>query len=194
MGIRLRTARKLLDKDPHAVGLELEEIAEQAQGNIQDIRRLIHDLRPAALDELGLGAALREYAARWQKEYGIEVSLTLPPVEEERLPVAVETALFRIVQEALANAARHARAKGVQIRLSREGTQVNLHVSDDGQGFDPSAPRAATHVGLWSMRERAIQFGGEARIESAPGQGTRITITLPASGRSPVQVEAREHN
>ncbi len=180
MGIRLRTARKLLDKDPRAVGEELEEIAEQAQGNIQDIRRLIHDLRPAALDELGLSAALQEYASRFQREQGLEVSLSLP-AEEERLPSAMETALFRIVQEALANAARHARARRVEVRLGREGTQILLQVSDDGQGFDPAAPRASTHVGLWSMQERAIQLGGEARIQSAPGRGTRITISLPAA-------------
>jgi signal transduction histidine kinase len=106
----------------------------------------------------------------------------------------VETALFRIVQEALANAAKHGHARHVQIRLSREGMQILLQVSDDGQGFDPAAPRAATHVGLWSMQERAIQLRGEARIESAPGQGTRITITLPAAGRSPAEGEAREQS
>ncbi len=95
--IRLLTASKLLEKDGHPAAVEIKEVADLTQASIRDIRRLIHDLRPAALDELGLIPALREYAARYQEEQGLEVILALP-WGDERLPAPLETALFRIIQ------------------------------------------------------------------------------------------------
>jgi signal transduction histidine kinase len=202
LNIRLRTARKLLERDHHPVAEEIEELAELAQANIQDIRRLIHDLRPAALDELGLVPALREYVARYQEEQGLEVALALPalpvpsvaegsPVEgpegDKRLPAPLETALFRIVQEALANVAKHAQARRVEVTMTRDREGVTLRVADDGRGFDPQAPRPGTHLGLWSMRERVEQLGGQFEVESAPGQGTKLTITIPAKSREGVE-------
>jgi signal transduction histidine kinase len=194
LNIRLRTARKLLERDHHPVAEEIEELAELAQANIQDIRRLIQDLRPVALDELGLVPALREYVARYQEEHGVEVALSLPalsPVEgaegdpstssghRERLPAPVETALFRIVQEALNNCAKHARARWVEVAMTRDGGKVTLRVADDGQGFDPEAPRPGTHLGLWSMGERVEQLGGRFEVESAPGAGTTVRAIIP---------------
>jgi signal transduction histidine kinase len=188
LNIRLRTARKLLERD-QLTAEEVEELADLAQVNIQDIRRLIHDLRPAALDELGLGPALWEYVARYQEEHGLEVALSLPalsPVEGpeggERLPAPVETALFRIAQEALANVARHAQARQVEVIMTRERGGVTLYIADDGQGFDPEASRSGTHLGLWSMRERVEQLGGRFEVESAPGRGTKLTIIIPGAG------------
>ena len=181
LNLRLRTARKLLERDHHPVAEEIKELAELAQANIQDIRRLIHDLRPAALDELGLVPALREYVARHQEEHGLEVALALPE-GGERLPAPLETALFRIVQEALANVAKHARARRVEVAMTRERRGVTLRVADDGRGFDPQAPRPGTHLGLWSMRERVEQLGGQFEIESAPERGTKLTITIPGAG------------
>jgi signal transduction histidine kinase len=180
LNMRLRTARKLLERDRHPVAGEIEELAGLAQASIQDIRRLIHDLRPVALDELGLVPALRGYVARYREEQGLEVTLALPE-DDERLPALLETALFRIVQEALANVARHARARRVEIGVTcgREG--VTLRVADDGRGFDPQIPRPATHLGLWSMRERVEHLGGRFEIESAPGRGTELTITIPSA-------------
>jgi two-component system sensor histidine kinase DegS len=182
LNIRLRTARKLLDRDPDLAAQELEELAELTQASIQDIRRLIYDLRPAALDELGLGPALREYARRYQEEQGLEVALALPE-GDERLPAPLETALFRIAQEALNNVARHARARRVEIGLTRDPEGVTLRVIDDGRGFDPTptgpAPGPGTHLGLWSMRERVEQLGGRFEVESAPGEGTTIRAIVP---------------
>jgi signal transduction histidine kinase len=177
LNIRLHTARKLLERD-QLTAEEVEELAELAQVNIQDIRRLIHDLRPAALDELGLMPALREYVARYQEEQGLEVALTLPE-GGERLPAPVETALFRIAQEALNNVARHAQARRVEVTMARDRGGVTLHIADDGQGFDPQAPRLGTHLGLWSMRERVEQLGGRFEIESAPGAGTTARVIIP---------------
>jgi nitrate/nitrite-specific signal transduction histidine kinase len=172
----------------------IEELAEQTQANIQDIRRLIYDLRPAALDELGLVPALREYVTRYQEEQGLEVALALPalpvpsvaegsPVEGpeggERLPAPLETALFRVVQEALANVAKHAQARRVEVAMTCDQRGVTLHIADDGRGFDPKAPRPGTHLGLWSMRERVEQLGGRFEIECAPGAGTRVRAIIP---------------
>jgi hypothetical protein len=153
---------------------------------LQDIRRLIHDLRPAALDELGLVPALREYVARYQGEQGLEVALALPalsPVEgpegDKRLSAPLETALFRVIQEALANVARHAQARRVEVAMTRDRRGVTLRVADDGRGFDPGAPRPGTHLGLWSMREWVEQLGGQFEVESAPGAGTTVRAVIP---------------
>jgi signal transduction histidine kinase len=192
LNIRLRTARKLLERDHHPVAEEIEELAELAQANIQDIRCLIHDLRPAALDELGLVPALREYVARYQEEQGLEVALALPalspaegPEGDKRLPAPLETALFRIVQEALANVAKHAQAQRVEVTMTRDREGVTLRVADDGRGFDPQAPRPGTHLGLWSMRERVEQLGGQFEIESAPGRGTKLMMTISHQANVP---------
>jgi signal transduction histidine kinase len=178
LNIRLRTARKLLERDQHPAAEEIEVLAELTQASIQDIRRLIHDLRPAALDELGLVPALREYAARYQEEQGLEVALALPE-SDERLPAALETTLFRVVQEALANVARHARARRVEVTMACGQREVTLCIADDGRGFDPQATRPGTHLGLWSMRERVEQLGGRFEIESAPGAGTTVRAIIP---------------
>jgi signal transduction histidine kinase len=178
LNMRLGTARKLLERDHHPAAEELEELAELTQASIQDIRRLIYDLRPAALDALGLAPALREYVERFQEERGLEVSLALPE-GDERLPAPLETALFRIAQEALANGATHSRASRVEISLMRDRRGVTLCVADDGQGFDPRTPQSGTQVGLWSMRERVEQLGGRFEVASAPGHGATIRAAVP---------------
>jgi signal transduction histidine kinase len=146
LNLRLRTARKRLTRDGHPVAEEIEELADLVQASIQDIRRLIYDLRPTALDELGLMPALREYVTRYQVEQGLEVTLALPE-GDERLPAPLETALFRVVQEALANVAKHAQARRVEIGLTGDREGVTLRIADDGRGFDPKAPRSDTHLG-----------------------------------------------
>jgi signal transduction histidine kinase len=178
LNLRLRTARKRLERDGHPVADEIEELADLVQASIQDIRRLIYDLRPTALDELGLMPALREYMARYQEEQSLEVALSLPE-GDGRLPAPLETALFRVVQEALANVAKHARARRVEIGLTSDGEGVTLRIADDGRGFDPKAPRSNTHLGLWSIRERVEQLGGQFEVESSPGRGTTLRIVIP---------------
>jgi signal transduction histidine kinase len=178
LNIRLRTARKLLERDPDLAAEELEDLADLTQSSIQDIRRLIYALRPTALDELGLASALREYATRYQEEQGLQVDLDLPD-GDARLAAPLETALFRITQAALDNVAKHAQARQVWVTLSCDQTEATLQIVDDGRGFDPAGPLQGTHLGLWSMRERAVQLGGRFEIESAPGQGTALRMTIP---------------
>ena len=122
--------------------------------------------------------ALREYVARYQEEHGLEVALVLPE-GDERLPAPLETALFRVVQEALANVAKHAQARRVEVVMTRDRREVTLRITDDGRGFDPETPRPGTHLGLWSMRERVEQLGGRFEVESAPGRGTKLMVTIP---------------
>jgi signal transduction histidine kinase len=176
--MRLRAARNRLERDGHSAAEELEELAQLTDASISDISRLIHDLRPAALDMLGLGPALREYIARYQVEQRMNVALVLPN-GDERLPAPLETVLFRIIQEALTNVAKHAQARRVAVTLACEQDVVTLCVSDDGRGFDPQAPRSGTHLGLWSIGVRVEQLGGRFEIESAPGRGTGLAITIP---------------
>jgi signal transduction histidine kinase len=186
LNLRLRTAGKLVQPNP-AAAQELKELADLTQANIQDIRRLIYDLRPAVLDELGLVAALKEYVERYQQEQGLSVKLSLPQ-GKERLPAPLETTLFRVIQEALTNAARHAKAKHVEVALDWDNAQVSLRIADDGQGFDlrEAAARAkgGQHLGLWSIRERIEQLGGRLRIDSQPGTGTTIQATVPRAERT----------
>ena len=177
LNIRLRTVRKLLERDCHPAAGEVEELAGQAQASIQDIRRLIHDLRPVALDELGLLPALREHLARCEREQGLAAEFAAD--EGERFPAALETALFRIVQEAVNNVLQHAQAQHVSVTLTREADRVRLCVADDGRGFDAQLPRSGRHIGLWSMRERVEQLGGQFEVHSAPGQGTTVTTVVP---------------
>ena len=177
LNIRLRTARKLLERDAHPVAGEIEELAEQTQASIRDIRRLIHDLRPVALDELGLVPALREHLARCEREHSLAVDFTAD--EGERLPAFVETTLFRIVQEAVNNVFQHAQARRVSVILTRDADYVELRVADDGRDFDVQLPRSGKHIGLWSMCERVEQLGGQFEVRSAPSQGTTVTAAVP---------------
>jgi len=177
MKIRLITLRKLLQKEGSPVLTEIDELAEQAQLCIRDIRRLIHDLRPVALDELGLVPALRELLARFERENNLMVEFVSG--DEERLPTSIETALFRIVQESLNNVLKHAQAQHVYVNLAHQKNHIRLVISDDGQGFNTLLPRSGRHVGLWSMQERIEQLGGQFEIQSLPQQGTTVITNVP---------------
>jgi two-component system sensor histidine kinase DegS len=177
LNLRLLTVRRLLERDGHPAAAEIQELAEQTQASIRDIRRLIQDLRPVALDELGLVPALREHLARCQQEHGLIVEFAADG--GQRLPASVETALFRIVQEAVNNVLRHADAEHVCVTLIRDADQARLCVADDGQGFDTQRPQSSKHVGLWSMQERVAQLGGRFEVHSTPGQGTTVNMVVP---------------
>lgn len=157
-----------------------------AQEILGEIRRLIGVLRPAVLDDLGLVPALRAYLRDVVSAAGVKAEVRTEG-EIGRLAPAVETALYRIVQEALTNALRHARARTVTVEVRRRGDQVEVAVTDDGEGFavEEVAARARQrgHLGLLSMSDRAALLGGEVHIASQPGAGTRVTVRLPAVPR-----------
>ena len=171
-------ARDLIPTDPRRAEELLASVMERAQDAVSDVRRLVYELRPPALDALGLLAALRAYADH-HTEGGIRVTVespgALPP-----LPAAVEVAAYRIAMEALNNVARHAGARNCNVRLSldEEAGMLALQVSDDGRGIEGGYEPG---VGLSSMRERAEELGGSCRIEAVPSGGTRVTALLPCA-------------
>ncbi len=150
---------------------------------MRDIHRLAWELRPAALDDFGLEMALRRYAGEWAELSGVLVDFHSQGVAVERLPPELESTLYRITREALANVFRHAQARRVSVLLERRPDHVLLIVEDDGKGFDaPSLLRsAATHgkLGLLGIQERAALAGGSAEFESRRGGGTTLFVRLP---------------
>ena len=171
-------ARDLVSTDPTRAEDLLAGLMERAQDAVSDVRRLVYELRPPALDALGLLAALRAYADH-HTEGGIRVTVespsALPP-----LPAAVEVAAYRIAMEALNNVARHASARNCRVRLSLDEAagMLALQVSDDGRGIEGDYEPG---VGLSSMRERAEELGGSCAIEALPSGGTRVTALLPCA-------------
>ncbi len=163
---------------------DLRQLTDQA---LADLRHLVTDLRPAQLDDLGLVAALHWLADQAHQRLGLEVTVEVAG-RRARLPGEAETALFRIAQEAITNAARHAGVKHAQVCLEFAAEAVTLTVSDDGRGFDMAAVREDSRTpesvpwGLIGMEERAHVVGGELRLESAPGQGTTVSVRMPAPG------------
>lgn len=174
--LRIDTARTLMRNDQAAAADQaLVELKLQAQAAVQDIRQLVYALRPPALDQYGLVPALRELAAKVPAS-DVQISVEAPD-DLPALPAAVEVAIYRIVQEALTNVARHARAQDCEVRLALDG-DVRLEIADNGVGL-PLALRSG--VGLQSMRERAEELGGECRAEARPGGGTRVLVRLPVT-------------
>jgi two-component system NarL family sensor kinase len=140
---------------------------------ISDIRRLVYNLRPPALDELGLDGAIRESAAQYATN-GLKISVDTPKTLPS-LPAAVEVAAYRIVQEALTNIVRHAGASECVIRLGLDG-ELELEITDDGVGLPEDR---GAGVGLSSMHERAVELGGTCVVEPSLPQGTRVVARLP---------------
>lgn len=149
---------------------------------VEDLRHIMANLRPAQLDDLGLVPAVRWYIQQYEARYpNLKVTLTATRLAR-RLPAEVETILFRIVQEALSNVARHAQAAQVTVSLDQVENQVWLKVCDNGVGFDPAqrpTDETGRGLGLVGMRERAALIGGTCQIESKPGHGTCVTASLP---------------
>jgi two-component system sensor histidine kinase DegS len=180
---RLEVCEKLLaaERLPELRG-ELAELKGLIKGSLQEVRKIIFDLRPMALDDLGLVPALRRYLEGLEEREGLVVNLAVFG-QEVRLASAVEVGLFRIIQEALHNVSKHARAASARVTLTYGQEQILLSVRDDGRGFDlrevERGGRAGGHFGLISMRERAELLGGRFEVKSAPGQGTRITVAVP---------------
>ncbi len=171
-----QAAQSLWKRDPERAKERLDRAAELCGGALAEMRALIFELRPAALQEEGLVSALRKHAAAREARDGIAVEFAVE--HERRLPPDCEEAAYRIVREALHNIVKHARASAVRVRLDFQPDRLCLEVRDNGQGFDVAAV-AGRGMGLTSMRERAEQLGGSLTIESGPGRGTAIRAELP---------------
>jgi signal transduction histidine kinase len=169
---------KLLERDTSKSKELLDHLKVQSQAAIQDIRRLVYDLRPPALDELGLVGALREGVKRYG-QMANRIEITAAPDPLPILPAAVEVAIYRIAQEAITNMIRHTQAEHCRVDIRAQDNHLDLTIIDDGTGYP-----AGFHfgVGLNSMRERAEELGGTIRFENQPEGGARIQVWLPLLG------------
>jgi signal transduction histidine kinase len=177
-GIALGThaARLMVEREPARIPETLSYVLRLAETAVAEMRALIFELRPEALAEEGLTAALTKQAAALQAQHGIAIETDLR--EEPLLPLKNKEALYRIAQEALHNTFKHAHASKVVLRLYTRDGCVVLDVCDDGVGFDPGVSFPG-HLGLKSMKERTERLGGDLTIDSAPGKGVRLSVTVP---------------
>jgi len=159
----------------------LEQVAQRLD---RDVDHLVWELRPTALDDLGLRAALANYIKDWSQRAHVSAELHTTGLLDDRLPSETETALYRIAQEALTNVAKHSQAKNVEVILERRADHVMLIVEDDGVGFDPggTAGAAGQGFGLLGMQERAALIGATLQIESSAGAGTTIFVRMAIAG------------
>lgn len=175
-------ARQLMGTDPRRAGELLDELRDQAGGTVDEIRRLVYDLRPPSLDGMGLAGALDAYALTLTRRVDgaplqVDVETTGPTAH---LPAAVEVAAYRIVTEALTNVARHSSARGATVQLASDGSNLRIAVQDDGSNADRWRPG----VGLTSIQERAAELRGTSEVSGTPSGG-RVHVVLPLDGASP---------
>lgn len=162
-----------------AQAIELRDLVSKT---LEEVRHLALELRPSTLDDAGLAAALRRYVSDYSRKYNLDVDLQISGFEGKRLSWEVETALYRIIQEALTNVIRHAHARNISVVLECRENTVTAIVEDDGQGFSVEeimAGAPAQQLGLFGMQERAALIGGQLTIESSPGKGTSIFVKVP---------------
>jgi NarL family two-component system sensor histidine kinase LiaS len=177
LSAQLDAVNSLIRRDPTMAEAHLQRAIQVADHLRQELANLILQLRPPEMDQGGLPAALRRYAAEWSQQCSVAVDVHV--AGERPLPAEVEQALFRIAQEALANVARHSQAGSAQVLLDYARDRVSLTIADTGCGFDPAEGRPG--VGTRSMRERAARLpNGQFRLDSGPGQGTRVTAQCSA--------------
>jgi signal transduction histidine kinase len=167
----------LLERDIGEAGAQLALVRELAREAMEELRSVIVHLRPAALEAEGLAVALGKHVDVLRRAHRREIALEIDG--SAPVPAAIEADVFRIAQEALHNALRHARAARIVVRLQSGAGGLRLSVSDDGVGFDPAQVRAR-HLGLTTMAERARAAGGTLEIETAPAAGTAVRLEVPA--------------
>lgn len=181
--VSLRYGLQLLERETGGDGVaaRVAELKQTTDTVIESLHRLAGALRPASLDLVGLEAALRQHLRSIESKWGLTVRFKARGLNGERLPAVVETALYRVVQEAVTNAVRHADATRIDVLVERRDGRVRAMVEDNGKGFVPGTAGETERLGLIGIRERAEALGGTLTIESAPGEGTTIAVEV-ASG------------
>ena len=173
---------------PAPVQNSIGNLEKLAEGLMRDIHRLAWELRPSALDDLGLELALRRYVTEWSETTGVGMDFHATGLGAKRVPLELETTLYRVAQEALTNITRHAKARRVSVLLERRPSLVSLIVEDDGQGFDAETVLLSSGVqdklGLLGMQERVKLARGTLDLESTPGAGTSLFVRLPLAPAS----------
>ena len=176
----IRNAARTKDEDK--LQNRIAEARELATQIIQDLRNISLDLRPTMLDDLGLQPTLEWFVRQFIDRSGINVTLTCN-VTEERIPLPVSTSVYRIIQEAFGNAAKHAQARNITLSVLTDDRHLTISIGDDGVGFDasllPEAQKVRGCSGVLNMKERSHLLGGDFRLETAPGKGTKVVVAIP---------------
>jgi signal transduction histidine kinase len=184
IGQGLTIAKLMLSRITRQAPVELKpalsELSDQISKTMRGVRQLALSLRPGVLDELGLVPALEWLFKQLESQAELKVEFVCQQVPE--LPLALSTATFRVVQEALTNVMRHSGVKDAKVVLSYDGKELLVSVTDQGNGFDQSTLSPGQSTGLSAMRERATLLGGKCECRSVPGHGTAINLTLPLPG------------
>jgi signal transduction histidine kinase len=191
IGMGLRGVSSTLAADPGKAGLHLRRLEILVGRALDELQRLIADLRPSHLDDLGLPAAVRWYAGEAQNRAGVPIHVEILGTARP-ISATVNTALFRVVQEAITNVVKHAQAHAVTVSLEFAEGEVRVQVKDDGRGFEPAG--LANHAdrpawGLLGMRERAALLGGHMSLRSAAGEGTIVEVRIPDAAQPEVKDE-----
>ncbi len=179
--MRAEFCLKLLDMHPEKVRDELIALQLLVRSSLTDVRKIIFDLRPMVLDDLGLEPAIKRYLSNYNEQYGLQIKYLFFG-RQRRLNSTVEVALFRIIQEMVTNIRKHAQAKNAVVKIELLRKKINIHVKDDGIGFELDKAindKDGEGYGLIGMRERIQLLEGEMNILTAPGQGTSISVSVP---------------
>lgn len=188
--VQLQAAEAWLGREPSRAREAVDHATDLARESLQEARRSVWDLRPEGLERAGLAGAVRDELARLGERTGTKTSVRIRGLKGIKLPAGVEVAVFRVIQEAVANSLHHGSPNCVQVEMVRAEHSLRVTVSDDGAGFEPSGPRRAGSFGITSMRERATACGGTLELDSRPGEGTKVVLQVPC-GDAQVPLGAR---
>jgi len=175
--------RVLETQDPERMKQGIAQLKKLSAQTLDEVRHLALELRPSSIDDLGLIAALQQYTKEYTEKFGVDADFQASGFEGKRLRPELEIALYRIVQEALTNVAKHAGAKKVSVLMGIRNSSIVAIVEDNGKGFDVRSILASRtkekKLGLYGMQERASLIGGVLTIEADPGKGTTIFVEVP---------------
>jgi two-component system sensor histidine kinase DegS len=178
--LEVENCLRLMETQSHTARQGLRALLEELREGLIDLRGIVAELQPPLLDELGLAASLSQYVENFAEQSGLNVRLEGWDALAERLPQTMETAIFRIIQEALDNVREHAHAQHVRVHLMRAVDHLGVTISDDGQGFDNSRGGVpGRRLGLVAMRDRAELMNATLQIFTEPGKGVRVVLTVP---------------
>jgi two-component system CheB/CheR fusion protein len=196
MMLRIKTLQPVA-ADHEPMRADLSKLEELTGRLVDEVHHLAWELRPAALDDLGLQTVLQNYAEKWSERSGIAVDFHGGGLDRQRLPPEVETTVYRIVQESLTNVLKHAEARRVSVIAERRRDHILVIVEDDGKGFAtcevPNAPGSDRGLGILGMRERVALVGGALSLDSSPGCGTTARVRIPVPPVAEKEVYPREY-
>ncbi len=182
--MEIETALRLMDKDPATARKGLGALLEELRYGLQDLQRLVGELQPPLLNDLGLVASLNKICADFSIQTGISIQLSGWERLAKRLPASMEIAVFRIVYEALDNVQRHSQATQVQVAFEQTHAGLRVTIEDNGRGFDLGTygmTNTGRRLGLIAMRDRAEFLSGKLNLYSEIGKGTRVVLNIPTS-------------